>query len=136
MIKKCDEPKLGHMGIVILYVKKPLKSLIFYRDVLGLTARTQSPRWVELETGGTVLALHAHDDIPSVKPESMPEVVFHVQDIQETFVYFKERGVKFVQTLRPVHQSFGVIGMAAQFRDPDGNILSIYGTLESNYRPL
>ncbi len=134
--------RLGAVKYVILFVKDPLRSISFYRDTLGMQVATQTMSWVELEagdttgTGGTRLALHAHQDMPSTRSEVAPEVVFEVDDIQATYTALKERGVKFTQPPRKVHESFGVVGMAAQFKDPDKNTLSIYGTLRTDIRPL
>ena len=133
---KTDEICLNRIGFVILYVKDPLKSLAFYCETLGMTVRSQTKRWVELESSGVVLALHAHEDMPSTRSEAAPEVVFEVEDIHETYALLKERGVKFTTELRQVHQGVGVVGLAGQFSDPDRNRLSIYGTVATSHRPV
>ena len=137
MIK--DTPlRLDRVGLIILFVKDPVKSLKFYREKLGLTVRTQMKNWIELDGGGVTLALHAHNDIPYQRSDAQPQIVFEVEDIHSINTALKEKGVKFTQELRKVHEGFGVTRWAAEFDDPDGNTLSILGTvhLTSTPRPL
>ena len=57
--------RLSKIGYVILWVRDTKPALAFYRDVLGMTVKTDSPHWVELDGGGVVLALHQQDALPS-----------------------------------------------------------------------
>jgi lactoylglutathione lyase len=43
----------------IVFVSDMERSVGFYRDVLGLPLRFQTPSWTELATEGATLALHA-----------------------------------------------------------------------------
>ena len=52
-------PKLSY---AIKFVADMDRLVAFYRDVLGLPLKFQSPGWSEFLTGETTLALHAADD--------------------------------------------------------------------------
>jgi catechol 2,3-dioxygenase-like lactoylglutathione lyase family enzyme len=53
---------------VIKFVADMGKAVTFYRDVLGLKVKFESPGWSEFVTGETTLALHpASDENPSRK---------------------------------------------------------------------
>ena len=49
----------------IIFVSDMARSIAFYRDVLGLPLRFESPEWTEFETPGSTLALHLADDSSS-----------------------------------------------------------------------
>ncbi len=46
------------LGYVIKFVSDMGKAVKFYRDVLGLQLKFESPDWSEFVTGETTLALH------------------------------------------------------------------------------
>ena len=43
---------------VMVNVSDMHRSVAFYRDILGLRRKFESPGWSEFDTGGTTLALH------------------------------------------------------------------------------
>ena len=43
---------------LMVFVSDMARSVRFYRDVLGLALRFESPHWTEFETGSTTIALH------------------------------------------------------------------------------
>ena len=45
----------------IVFVSDMARSVAFYRDILGLPLRFESPEWTEFETPGSTLALHLAD---------------------------------------------------------------------------
>ena len=45
----------------IIFVSDMARSVAFYRDVLGLPLRFESPEWTEFDTPGSTLALHLAD---------------------------------------------------------------------------
>ena len=45
----------------ILFVSDMQRAVAFYRDVLGLPLRFESPHWTEFATEGASLALHLAD---------------------------------------------------------------------------
>ncbi len=58
------------LGYVIKFVSDMGKTVKFYRDVLGLQLKFESPGWSEFVTGETTLALHpASEKNPAGKVE-------------------------------------------------------------------
>jgi carbon storage regulator len=57
-LRKEPLPKFTH---AIVFVSDMARSVAFYRDVLGLPLRFESPEWTEFETPGSTLALHLAD---------------------------------------------------------------------------
>jgi lactoylglutathione lyase len=120
--------KISTLSYVILYVKDTTKSVPFYRDTLGLKVRVDEHGWVELETGSVTLALHAHEKMPATRTDAEPIVVFNVENIQEAYAALKAKGVKFEGDPKQVCEGAeGKVGKSADFKDPDGNHLSIFG---------
>jgi catechol 2,3-dioxygenase-like lactoylglutathione lyase family enzyme len=119
--------RLSKIGLVILYVKDPIASLAFYRDVLGMTVLEQSPEWAELDAGGMHLALHSHPSIPADRGSACSWVVFSVDDVFATYRALLARGVKFLGEPKQVCGDERKAGMSADLKDPDGNPLSLFG---------
>ena len=46
----------------IVFVSDMQRSVMFYRDVLGLPLRFEGSGWTEFDTGGATLALHPAKD--------------------------------------------------------------------------
>jgi lactoylglutathione lyase len=118
---------LSNLAYVIIYVKDTEKSVPFYRDLLGIKVKMQHPGWVELETGHTILALHGEEKPSVARGQGQPIMVFHVEKIHETFEALKANGVKFDAEPRQVCEEGDSAGLSADFKDPDGNLLSIFG---------
>ena len=78
--------KLTH---VIEFVADMDRAVKFYRDVIGLPLKFQSPGWSEFDTGGTGLALHPASE---GKPAGSVELGFDAGDL-----------VKFHQHLDQMH---------------------------------
>ena len=94
----------------------------FYRDTLGLTVKQEIPGFVFLETGPVTLCLSA----PHARLAEHPgpsEVVLAVASVREAYATLKANGVDFLR------EPANVTGdsWAANFRDPDGHLLSIFG---------
>jgi lactoylglutathione lyase len=121
--------KISTIGYVILYVKDPEAALSFYRDKLGMKVKMQEDGWIELETGATTLALHKTDK-PVEKIHSQAIVVFNVEDIASAYNELKTRGIRFEKEPAVVCETPDHIGKSADFTDPDGNPLSIFGMVK------
>ena len=118
---------LSKIGLVILYVKDPIASLAFYRDLLGMTVVEESPGWVQLDGGGTHLALHPHPSIPADRGSACSWVVFEVDDVQGAHAALRDRGVAFLCEPKQVCGDEKKAGLSADLKDPDGNPISIFG---------
>jgi len=119
--------KLSTLGYVIVYVQDTRESLKFYRDVLGLKVRSDDDKWVELETGEATLALHQDDKARAKRTGTQPHLVFNVEDIYGAYEALKAKGVAFGNAPATVCEAGDQIGKSADFKDPDGNPLSIFG---------
>lgn len=118
---------LSTLSYVIIYVKDTDKSVPFYKDTLGMKVKVNHPGWVELETGSTTLALHGEDPeqgTPGTGDRAV--MVFGVDNVHEAYDSLKAGGVKFEHGPHEVCEEGDKVGMSADFRDPDGNLLSIF----------
>ncbi len=108
---------------VMLGVTDMHRSLDFYRDTLGLTLRQQIPGFAFLECGGVTLALSEPVARASQQLVGASVVVFGVRNVKATYGDLHARGVSFLG------EPFNVDGTnwGANFTDPDGHILSIFG---------
>jgi len=96
---------------VIKFVTDMNKAVRFYRDILGLQLRFESPGWSEFATGETTLALHPASDM---NPAGKVEFGFTVPDVEAKGVLF---------SIPPKKQDFG--GLLAQFVDSEGEHCSV-----------
>jgi hypothetical protein len=106
--------------------------LLSRSDQLGLKVKLKEGNWVELDTGKTILALHVDEkaEFPA-EPKGPTCVVFNVEDIYATYEHLKSAGVKFEEEPKQVcEMGPGQIGVSADFRDLDENLLSIFGAVK------
>ncbi len=111
------------IGTIMLGARQMEKSLAFYRDVLGLPVKFTTPEFAFLDAGGVTLCLREAKNLKDSSDERRTEIVFHVEDIQVAYEALKSRGVVFRREPRIVTGD----QLAADFRDPDGHVLSIFG---------
>lgn len=121
------EVKLSTLSYVILYVPDTKEAVPFYRDTLGMKVKTSEEGWVELDAGGTTVALHGHENMPKKRDEAVPILVFGVEKIHEAYEYFQKKGIKFEKEPQEVCSTPDHVGMSADFCDPYGNKISIFG---------
>jgi len=111
-------PKLIY---VMEFVENMTRAVAFYRDVVGLPLKFESPHWSEFSTGETTLALHPASNTNAA---GKVEIGFSVSDLQAFHDAMVAKGVKF--PLAPTKQDFG--GVLAQFQDPDGASVTVSGS--------
>ena len=102
----------------IKFVADMDKAVKFYRDILGLQLKFQSPGWSEFATGETTLALHPASD---KNPAGAVELGFTVADVKAFYRDMSAQGVLF--SMPPKKQDFG--GVLAQFVDSEGAHCSV-----------
>ena len=102
----------------IKFVADMDKAVKFYRDVIGLEIKFESPGWSEFVTGETILALHPASE---KNPAGKVELGFTVADVEAFYRDISEKGVLF--TMPPTKQDFG--GVLAQFVDSEGAHCSV-----------
>lgn len=112
------------LSYAIVFVRDMARAVTFYRDVIGLPLRFESPSWTEFNTEGATLALHASQTGPKRDPEqhwagqcspglSVPDLdQFHQRMIEHN-----------VPCLQAPKETFGA--RIAQYVDPDGLAISI-----------
>jgi resuscitation-promoting factor RpfA len=115
---------------VILRVSDLPKSVDFYRDRVGLPLTSESDEFAVFDTGGLSILLQqsvAAPAAPSTGLASYTEVVMESPDIFVTYHELRERGVDFRIEPR-IATTDGTRDLyTADFRDPDGHLLSIVG---------
>jgi predicted enzyme related to lactoylglutathione lyase len=103
---------------VIKFVADMNKAVKFYRDILGLSLKFESPGWSEFITGETTLALHPASERNLA---GKVELGFTVADVEAFYLDMSAKGLVF--SMPPTKQDFG--GMLAQFVDSEGAHCSV-----------
>jgi catechol 2,3-dioxygenase-like lactoylglutathione lyase family enzyme len=111
------------IGIVMLGVKELQRSIVFYRDKLGLPVKFQTPGFAFLDGGGVTLALSEPMAKSAGQLTGGTELVFTVENVMAAYEQLHERKIEFTLEPRPVTPT----DWAANFNDPDGHRLSIFG---------
>lgn len=106
------------LNYVIEFVSDIDKAVKFYRDVIGLSLKFQSPGWSEFSTGETSLGLHPASE---KNPAGSIELGFNVADLAKFHQEMSAKGVRF--SMPPTKQDYG--GMLAQFVDSEGRRCSV-----------
>lgn len=107
----------------MVFVSDMARSVAFYRDVVGLPLRFESPEWTEFATDGATLALHRADGDGREPDEARPGEWgsgFATDDLDGFHARMVEHGVRVMREPRDVH---GV--RIAQYADPDGTVFSV-----------
>ena len=108
------------LNYVIEFVGDMDRAVKFYRDVVGLPLKFQSPGWSEFSTGETTLGLHPASEKNAA---GKVELGFNVPDLDKFYADMTTKGVKFA--MPPKKQDFG--GVLAQFEDSEGAFVSVGG---------
>ena len=98
------------------------KLLPFYRDVLGLAVRMQTPAFVVLgEAGAPALALGTHSEVRGRNADPARHMVGLVtDDVTADSKRLKAAGVEFVEDPK----DYGNLWLAT-LKDPDGNLVQL-----------
>jgi len=109
--------------LVLLGTRDVQKSILFYRDQLGLKLTQQFEGFAFFSAGNITLVLSEPLAEASEHVAGATEVVFSVEDVRGAHTALLAQGVRFVQD---PHQVSGPM-WAANFYDPDGHMLSVFG---------
>lgn len=108
----------------MVVVSDMARSVAFYRDILGIPLKFESPDWSEFLTGATTLALHGGGLVPDSagkgngdKYAGTCSIGFNVEDVDKTYAELKAKGARFVM---PPTQREGEGIKLAVCIDPDG----------------
>ena len=115
--------RLTQINNVMLGTTDLARSLAFYRDTLGLAVQFERLGFVFLNAGGVTLSLSTTHKKLATPVAGGTEVVFGVADVTAAHEALRARGVEFLNAPRNVTGD----QWAANFRDPDGHLLSVFG---------
>ncbi len=114
------------VSYAIVFVSDMKRSVVFYRDVLGLPLKFESPEWTEFNTDGATLALHASNatktknDNPRENAAGRCRPGLSVPNLDE----FHKRMVE--KNVPCIHEPKDVFGARlAQYADPDGLAITV-----------
>lgn len=113
------------IGYAIVFVSDMNEATAFYRDVVGLPLRFESPGWTEFATEGCTLALHATETpaperTGDLEPAGTCRTGFNVEDLDAFHARMQEHDVPCVQEPQTL---FGA--RMAQYRGPDGMVFGV-----------
>jgi catechol 2,3-dioxygenase-like lactoylglutathione lyase family enzyme len=106
-----------NLSRIIIFTADIPRLAAFYRDVMGLEIAGKEAGWVELDAGGTSIALHRGKPTIGNRP---PKLVFYAADVASARAALLKRGMA----------GLGPVKSTASFdmcdgRDPDGNPIQI-----------
>ena len=114
---------LPPVSMIMLGVRDLEKSVSFYRERLGIDIRQRIPGFAFLDSGALTIVL-SEPLAKNVSPlAGATEVIFSVNDVRASYEALKNQGVEFSQSPRSVSGPM----WAANFRDPDGHLLTLFG---------
>ena len=110
----------------IIFVSDMARSVAFYRDVIGMPLKFESPGWTEFKTDGATWALHNSDggadnaNCQQTESAGHCRPGFQVPNLDE----FHSRMVEYnVPCAQEPTETFGA--RIAQYIDPDGMVFSV-----------
>lgn len=114
----------AQLRLLIVYASDMSRSIVFYRDTLGLPLQSESESWSEFDAGGITLALHISDtrgSVPEPLATGQAELHLEVADLDEAHASLKAHGIT---SNDPV--LLEDIGMRIMtLRDPDGLAITL-----------
>lgn len=104
------------------------RSVDFYQETVGwpLVFADQEFAWAEFDLGGAKLGVEGMEPGDARADELVGRFVgvsIVVDDLDAVYAQLSEQGVEF--TSPPERQPWG--GTLAHFKDPDGNVLTLFG---------
>ena len=121
------------VNYIIIFVSNMKLSIGFYKNVLGLTLKFETPEWSEFAAEGAAIALHksdaknSADEDPKVVPAGRCRPGFSVFNLDE---FHKRMIANNVKCLQEPKEVFGA--RIAQYLDPDGLAISVSEQRRSN----
>ncbi len=113
------------INYAIVFVTDMAASVAFYRDVVGLPLRFESPHWTEFETEGATLALHVGEgekrDVDG--PRELPGTCRTGLEVPSLDDFHARMIAHEVRCLQEPTMTFGA--RIALYADPDGLPLGV-----------
>jgi catechol 2,3-dioxygenase-like lactoylglutathione lyase family enzyme len=114
--------QLGQIGQIGITVTDLERSIVFYRDVLGLKFLFRVPNLAFFDCAGIRLML----GLPEANGEVFrPILYFRVDDIQNAALELERRGIQFETKPALVAKLEKCDFWLAAFRDPDRNVIEL-----------
>jgi catechol 2,3-dioxygenase-like lactoylglutathione lyase family enzyme len=117
-----QEPVAVELAHPTLYVRSMEATLGFYRDLLGLTARTIGRRFSQLESGGAAIALQWTGSASRRAHAGDVVFEFRTADLDRTVGILRQRGLQ-------VAVGSDERGSYAELHDPDGHTVRLTGPM-------
>jgi catechol 2,3-dioxygenase-like lactoylglutathione lyase family enzyme len=114
---------LKGITVVLLGVRELKRSAAFYREKLGMAVRNEIPGFTFFDGGGVTLVLSEELAKHGSSLVGATEIVFGVESVRDAYQELKARGVMFTHEPRVITGT----QWAANFVDPDGHKLSVFG---------
>jgi predicted enzyme related to lactoylglutathione lyase len=111
---------LGKLGLVMIVVRDMERSVVFYRDVLGLKLLIHQDNWSQFDAGNILIGLHPEGDEVKVSPTTGMSIGIYVDDMDQAVVEIRRRLAKIAIGPRP--EPFGRWALVF---DPDGYSIQI-----------
>jgi len=96
------------------------RSVVFYRDVLGLKLLISQPNWTQFDAGNIIIGLHPDADEVKVSPTTGMSIGIYVDDIDKAVAEIRRRFGKIA--VGPRQEPFGRWALVF---DPDGYSIQI-----------
>jgi lactoylglutathione lyase len=118
------------LGYAILFVSHLERSIVFYRDVLGVPFRFTNESYAEFATEGSKFALFARSHLPGLigiappsgeVPWPQGEVAFFCDNVDREHERLSAEGVRILAT--PTDRPWGE--RTLHLADPDGNVVEL-----------
>ena len=112
-----------NISMLMLGVSDLPASIAFYRDIVDLKLASQSENFAFFTAGAVTLILSVPLGRTREPIAGALEVIFPVTSVMAAHAALAQRGASFISPPREVSPN----SWAANFTDPDGHILSVFG---------
>ncbi len=111
---------IGKLGMIMVVVKDMQRSVVFYRDTLGLKLEYESPHWSQMSAGDIKIGLHPEGKDVKVSPTTGLSFGFYVPDVQIAAAQLKAQGARMI--MEPRKENFGWLAIVS---DSDGYAIQL-----------
>ncbi len=111
---------LGKLGLVMIVVRDMERSVVFYRDVLGLKLLIHQDNWSQFDAGNILIGLHPEGEEVKVSPTTGMSIGIYVDNMDQAVAEIRSRLAKLA--IGPRAEPFG---RWALLFDPDGYSIQI-----------